>query len=273
MYRSISQVVLALCVLLCGTSIALSADKPTENKPDKASTPSKVIDRDSAEAKIERALRLPVDMNFHDTPLTDVVLFLKDFHNTEIQLNNRELTEAGVEVGTPITRTLKGVSLRSALNLLLDELNLTWIIRDEVLLITTPEDAECQLTTKAIDVSDLVVCRNEAGELWDDYQTLIGIIEKTAKPMTWGEVGGPGSMVGASIGTAKVLVVSQTYEVHEEIAALLSKLRKVAALNPDRKPPKRSESIHQPKPTIGASGDPAPNDRDRRHAKEAKPSK
>ena len=37
---------------------------------------------------------------------------------------------------------MKGITLRSALRLMLHELSLTYIIQDEVLLITTPEEAE-----------------------------------------------------------------------------------------------------------------------------------
>ena len=89
-------------------------------------------------------------------------------------------------------------------------------------MITTPEEAESRLTTKVLDVSDLVVCRDKDDELWDDYDTLIDVITSTIMPTTWDQVGGPGSITGASLGTAKVLIVSQTQDVHEEIATLLA---------------------------------------------------
>ncbi|HUE71967.1 MAG TPA: hypothetical protein VMP01_13860, partial [Pirellulaceae bacterium] len=50
-----------------------------------------------------------------------------------------------------------GISLRSALRIMLGELKLTYVIRDEVMQITTPEDAENQLVTKVYPVGDLVV--------------------------------------------------------------------------------------------------------------------
>ena len=43
-----------------------------------------------------------------------------------------------------------------------------------------------------------------------------------------GYVGAPGSVQGNTFGTAKVLVVTQTREVHEEIADLLAKIREIA---------------------------------------------
>ena len=98
-------------------------------------------------------------MEFIETPLSDVIDFLKDHHHIEIQLDNKALSDVGIGSDTPVTKNLKGISLRSALNLLLRDLNLTWTIQNEVLLITTPEEAENQLITKVYDVSDLVVCR------------------------------------------------------------------------------------------------------------------
>ena len=190
-------------------------------------------------------------MDFIETPLSDVIDNLKERHHIEIQLDNKALGDVGIGSDTPITRNLKGVSLRSALRLLLHELNLTYVILDEVLLITTPEEAESRLTTKVLDVSDLVVCRDKDDDLWDDYDTLIDVITTSTRPTTWDQVGGPGSITGASLGTAKVLIVSQTQDVHEEIASLLAEIREIAKKNPDEEPPQRNKSIIRPKPNFG----------------------
>ena len=56
-----------------------------------------------------------------------------------------------------MTKTLRSITLRSALRLILKDLELTYVVRDEVLQITTPEDAESQLITKVYPVGDLVV--------------------------------------------------------------------------------------------------------------------
>ena len=54
------------------------------------------------------------------------------------------LEEIGVGTDEPVTINLHNVSLRSALRLMLKKLQLTYIIQDEVLMITTPEEAEKQ---------------------------------------------------------------------------------------------------------------------------------
>ncbi len=118
-----------------------------------------------AEKKIEDALKQPTQIEFVDTPLKDVIDYLKDLHHIEIQLDGPALKEAGVEESTPITKNLKGISLRSALKLLLDELQLKYVVHNEVLLITSPTKAESDeyMTTKVYPVADLVLPIKESG--------------------------------------------------------------------------------------------------------------
>jgi hypothetical protein len=126
---------------------------------------------------------------------------------------------------------------------MLRKLNLTWIIEDEVLIITTVEEAENRLDTQVYDVADLVVCRDKHNEPWDDFDSLIDVIASTIKPTTWDMVGGPGSIQGATLGTAKVLVVSETREVQEQIGDLLAKICEVAKKTPNAGTPRRSKPI------------------------------
>ena len=115
--------------------------------------------RSPAEKKIEEALKQPTQIEFVETPLKDVVDYLKDLHHIEIQLDAAALKEAGVDESTPVTKNLKGISLRSALKLLLDDLQLKYVIHNEVLLITTPAKAESDefMTTKVYPVADIVL--------------------------------------------------------------------------------------------------------------------
>ncbi len=118
----------------------------------------------SAEAKIIKALDEPTEMDFVDTPLKDVIDSLKTRHGIEIQLDTKALTDAGVTGDTPITKSIKGISLRSALRLLLAEKDLAYIIDHEVLLITTADVAKTKTVTKVYPVADLVLpINNNAG--------------------------------------------------------------------------------------------------------------
>ena len=101
-----------------------------------------------SETKIYQALGEKTKIEFRKTPLQDVVDHLSEFHKIKIQLDKTMLEEVGIGADTPVTKRLNNVSLRAALRLMLRDLELTYVIDDEVLLITTPEEAETRSTTK-----------------------------------------------------------------------------------------------------------------------------
>ena len=111
----------------------------------------------SAEEQIFAALSQSTTLEFIDTPLRDVIDYLKDLHGIEIQIDYRALEEVGIGPDAPVTRNLKGITLRSALKLMLRELDLTYTVQDEVLLITTQEVVAEHLTAKVYPVADLVL--------------------------------------------------------------------------------------------------------------------
>ena len=79
---------------------------------------------------------VPTSLEFADTPLEDVVDYLNDRHKIEIQIDTRALEDLDLRADTAITRNVKGISLGSALNLMLREKGLTYGVTDEVLVIT-----------------------------------------------------------------------------------------------------------------------------------------
>ena len=186
--------------------------------------------RTPGELKLLDALRSPTQLESIDLPLTAVIDYLKDRHHIDIQLDKKAMEDAGIGTDTPVTEVLKGVSLHSALRLMLHKLGLTYLIQSEVLLITTPEAAESRLATRVYPVADIVgTGRDEDDNTMTDWDSLVGIIHSTVEPNTWDEVGGPGSIAHQAMGNAKVLVLSQTQGVHEEVVGLLQGLRKVKA--------------------------------------------
>lgn len=99
----------------------------------------------AAQARIEAALNMPVEnIDFIGMPLAQVMEMLSDDMNIPIVFNLKEFKVRGFSMDAPITLNLPPVTLRSVLNLVLDQVasgELTFVARDEVLLITTREDA------------------------------------------------------------------------------------------------------------------------------------
>lgn len=168
-----------------------------------------------AEEKILAALASPTQIEAVEMPLHDVCNFLQDLHAIEIQLDNRALEDAGVASDSPITRHVSGTSLRSALRLLLSDHNLTYVVRDDVLLITSQDEAESMLITRTYPVADLADGK--------EFDKLESAIMTTVNEASWSESGGPGNL--AVVPSAGSFVISQTHANHDEILQLLRSLR------------------------------------------------
>ncbi|MGH7135952.1 MAG: hypothetical protein ACREHD_09445, partial [Pirellulales bacterium] len=106
--------------------------------------------------KILAALDQPTDFDFRERPLGEVMNFFKQKHEIEIVLDRKALTDAGIGTDTPITETLQKIALRSAIKLLLGQLDLTYVVGDGYLLITSKTEAESKLSFKVYPVEDLV---------------------------------------------------------------------------------------------------------------------
>jgi hypothetical protein len=105
--------------------------------------------------QIDSALDSKTEMSFLDAPLKEAVESLEQHHQIPIEIDITALGEAGLTDDAPVTKELAGISLRSGLKLLLRDLDLTFLIDDEVLQITTPEEAETRLVTVVYPVKDL----------------------------------------------------------------------------------------------------------------------
>lgn len=169
----------------------------------------------ASEERILAAFEQPTTLDFHETPLQTVIDYLKDKHSIEIQLDGKALEDAGLGSDTPVTCKVSGVSLRSGFRLMFSQIDLAFLIRDEVLLITSQEVADAELVTRTYPVADLTP--------GNDYDSLIEVITTTVLPQSWDEVGGPGAI--SNVMAAKSLVISQTPDAHDEVLQLLRSLR------------------------------------------------
>ncbi len=270
--------------------------------------------RSEHEIEIEKKLRTPVSLQFTNAPLSKVLETLAKLAEVNYHLDPQGLAEEGVTADTPVNIELRSeIMLKSALNLILEPLHLSYVIKDEVLKITSEQMRDGQVYVQPYNVADLVVpipnfvptsmglasaysgamanvnpwygnngaafgqstatpvavvashdgkgnggmlnpnllaqvstgphagpipgVKNRpestgpgglGGGAQPDFDSLIELIKSTVKPTTWDDVGGPGSI--APFETNLSLVVSQTQEVHEEIADLLEQLRRLQDL-------------------------------------------
>ena len=111
----------------------------------------------AAEKRIVQALDQETSINFADSQLDEAITFLSQRHEIPILLDPA-VEAAGVPPDSKIMLPpLAGIPLRSALNIVLKPLNLTYVIQDNVMYITTIEDAQNRLQTRVYPMGDLVL--------------------------------------------------------------------------------------------------------------------
>lgn len=239
-------------------------------------------ERSESELKIEKSLGDKVSLHYKDTPLTEVVRQIALDHGINITMKTREIESEGLSVTQMVSIDVDGITLRSALNLLLDQAGgLVYSIENETLMITNRLEQETKFINVAYNVADLVVpvgIRNPAnvGQYGNsvpgseraqsasgngfyqvnddlavsiggngrpsangtgsgsestsnaDFSGLVNLITTTVEPGTWDVDGGQGT-IGQEENTLS-LVIRQTSAVHEQIADLLTQLRKLQDL-------------------------------------------
>ena len=158
--------------------------------------------------RILAALEAPAEFAFTEVPLTEIVDVLSGRYKINVDLDRWDFDDAGLSGDETITGNFKDVSLRAALSLLFDELRLTTVIEDEVLLITTREAAAEKLEWKIYDVGEA------------DPQALADVIRESggSKWQTSESEGGTIAVL------PHCLVITQTQQAHREIASLLQDL-------------------------------------------------
>jgi hypothetical protein len=166
---------------------------------------------DDVAPAVAQALEREVTLKYDGQTLGEVCRDLSQ--RLAIPVLPRMHPDRTIALDEPVTIDLPPLPLRDALALMLDEHELTFYPRGEVLHITTPQDAEEKLVTRIIDVRHLLATTH--GSL--DEDTLIELNTTCVEPDMWDETGGPG--------TQKVfrglLVFRQTYEISRQVQALV----------------------------------------------------
>ena len=186
------------------------------------------------ELRIEKSLSKPVSLDFKDTPLNEVIHHLATAADVNVVLDSLGLQEVGAQPTTKVTLKVGGVKLKSVLNLLLEPLELTYMIDDEVLKITSRQRSQGDLFVANYPVADLVTATeaDDPSRRINSLDSLRELIATTVRPDSWDELGGNGS-VKPYEGTLS-LVVRQTPQVHDEIRDLLAMFRRLLEIRGEK---------------------------------------
>ncbi|MCH2183835.1 MAG: VWA domain-containing protein, partial [Mariniblastus sp.] len=122
------------------------------------------LDGNFNDEKILKALNMPFDAEYDETPFIEVMDELRDNYQINVILDQSAKDDSLTE-DDPITFKVTGIRLKNALRLMLKEKNATFIVRDETLQIISLDVASDPeyFVTNVYNVGDLVAPRTNFG--------------------------------------------------------------------------------------------------------------
>jgi type II secretory pathway component GspD/PulD (secretin) len=110
------------------------------------------------ELQIQKSLKKQVDVQFENVQLGAVLDKLAKMANVNVYIDPEGLLAEGVTSDTPVSINLRQpVMLKSALNLILEPLHLSYVVQDEVLRVTSEQVRDGDVFTEVYNVADLVI--------------------------------------------------------------------------------------------------------------------
>ncbi len=191
---------------------------------------------DSAPTEQERAmirsLETKIDANYKSSRFQTVIEHIATSINRTIIVDAAALTEVGVTYDSPINFTVREpVMTRTALRSILASVNLTYVVRDNIIHVTTPLKTKELMTTKVYYLGDLIVgagpyggtptigMANDQIQTVNNITALVEMITGAIDPLSWEKRGGQGHL-GVNLPTLS-LTVRQSQEVHAMLRSSL----------------------------------------------------
>src|SRR5262249_30166224 len=175
------------------------------------------------EKAILQALSSPITVKFKGSRFEDVIEYLQTFLGQSILLDRAELELQQVTYDTPITVNVKGVSVRTLLRKILSELNLTYVVKEETIHVTSALKARDLMVVRSYYIGDILAGQGSLNpfEVIQNVNKLIDMIQNSIDPQGWRINGGSGS-IAFNAGSMS-LVIKQSAEVHAMLSGGLLK--------------------------------------------------
>jgi hypothetical protein len=220
--------------LQVGDSIARSTTLPVGDiefpadwaeKTKRRSPANKLTDKEKA---LLKALEAPISVDFTNQRLSDVLDYFRKRMGQEIIVEKRALAEVGAGYDATVSLKLSKTTTRTALKRVLADVGLTYAIKDEAILVTSPERARQMVTTRVYYVGDLAPLVDIRFGPWIGQLQLAAtvsqitwLIVNNIEPNSWrvNNPDAPGTIIFDPIRMA--LIVRQTAEMHYKLQGAL----------------------------------------------------
>ena len=195
--------------------IVIKWEKPSGPIP--AWLETKNTSKESEDA-IRATLNRRLDIDLNGTPLSAAMGEISKQVSIQMILDEKALEEENITADEPITLQLSQVSLRSALKHILEPLQLTYVIEDEVMRITSKKTSANQV--RFYDLSVIMPDNGLTTELIQGIETMI-------TPDQWVNAGGSSSIT--TVGS--MLVIAAPEETHAAVERFLQEVSKQPSAN------------------------------------------
>jgi beta-lactamase regulating signal transducer with metallopeptidase domain len=207
-----------------GQSPARQASGPSAHDEHNAKPPATQPAEDDDPASAALYNRVVPEISFEGVGLADVIAFLRDVSDANVFVNWKALEAASIDRNAPVTVQMKNVKFSKVLDTVLQSVGagqtrLAYFFDNNVLTITTADDASKETVTRVYDLHDFA-----PGDPKARYADLFKAIVDTCCPDSWKDNGGS---VGVLREVDGLLVVVQTEENQRLVKELLAKMRKV----------------------------------------------
>lgn len=167
---------------------------------------------------VTAALDRPVSVDLEDS-LEGAVSQIGIAGRIDVALDAATLAAAGHDPQATVVCRAEGSPVRDVLAQLLEPLDLTWVESEQGLIVTTSAVADADRFPRVYDIRDLAGVDFDGVEPWAE---LVALIQTIVAPDTWDESGN-----AAIAPISGAVIVRQGRRQHDEIAALLSALRRM----------------------------------------------
>lgn len=158
--------------------------------------------------------------SFEDAPLEAIAEFLKKEYDLNVHIDEIGLDDLGLDQTEPVSANFVNVSLKTAIKKMLEPLELSYYLEEDLLIITSEDETLVNLRVVIYPVADLLWVEGESNL---NYDQLMDTIVQTIESDTWSENGGGEAEINAYTG---FYIVSQTEAVHAKLKNFLEALRR-----------------------------------------------
>jgi hypothetical protein len=174
------------------------------------------------ERAILEALSKPITLDLKDGKFYDVIDQLQTLLGQPLVTDEDALKQANVGDDSTVTsRAKRPTAARTVLRQVLSQLQLTYVIKDQTIYITTPEKARAMMVTRTYYLGDVLGVLNpffppalNALQMGQNVANIVDLIKRTVDPDSWADNGRDGQGTIAFDPVTMSLVVKQSAEVH-----------------------------------------------------------